>query len=298
MTNEWQVWLAEQFMHGLFVVLRICIIVGLAYTALRFIQALLDRFSAVLAGRPAGDRELPERVRTIHQILRTSAAVFIWTLAGVMVLKELGIAIGPILAGAGIAGLALGFGAQTLVKDMITGLFILIEDQFRVGDVVRAGGHAGKVEKITLRTVWLRDAEGVVHILPFGSLNGVENLTHEWRNVVLDIGIAYRSDLDRAMEAMGKVLKELVQEEDFQAAVLEPPEVLGVQRLDDSAVVLRAVLKTTPDAVWTVRREALRRIKQRFDEESIEIPYPQMTVWLSQPEPGAGRPTRKRRKKA
>lgn len=281
MNQDWQVWVAEQTLHGFIIILHIILILALALVGQRMIRSLLNRIVALMIkDHEIEKNKIDARVKTLQQVIGTSLGTLLWSIAGIMVLRELGIAIGPLLAGAGIASLALGFGAQTLVKDILTGLFILIENQFKIDDVIRVSGHIGKVEKMTLRTVWLRDYEGILHIIPWGALESLENLSHTWRNVILDIGIAYQSDLVHALKILSSELREMAQEPEWKTRILEPPEVMGVQSLDESSVTLRATIKTTPDDLWPVRRESLRRIKLRFDREGIEIPFPQRTVWL------------------
>jgi len=200
--------------------------------------------------------------------------------ASFMILKEVGVDIAPLLAGVGIAGLAIGFGAQTLVKDFLTGFFILMENQYRVGDVVKIGDHAGLVEKIKLRTTVLRDLEGIVHIIPNGEVQSVRNMTYEWSRVVLDIGVAYKEDVDKVIQVLKDVGKKMRQEEPYSQFMLEDPQILGVDNFGDSAVTIKMLAKTCPLKQWDVGREMKRRIKHAFDKEGIEIPFPQRTVYI------------------
>ena len=231
-----------------------------------------------------------QRARTLLPLLRNVLAVVIGLLTGLVVLSELGISIGPLLAGAGVAGLALGFGAQTLVKDFITGLFILMEDSIQVGDVARVGGKIGVVESLTVRTVRLRDLRGTVHTVPFSSVDTIENLTKEYSYAVIDIGVAYREDYDHVVALLTQVGKEMAEDPKMAPNLLEPLDVMGLDQLADSAVVIRVRFKTPPLKQWGVRREFLRRVKQRFDKEGIEIPFPHATLYFGADCDGAAPP--------
>jgi small conductance mechanosensitive channel len=188
--------------------------------------------------------------------------------------------IGPLIAGAGVAGLAIGFGAQSLVKDVITGFFILLEDQIRVGDVVEAGGVSGLVESMNLRTTVLRDLQGRVHVIPNGEIKVVTNMTKEWSRAVVDVSVSYREDLEEVLRVVRGVCDELAADPDVAPVVLDRPEVLGVDSLGDSSVAIRVMIKTRPLEQWRVAREFRRRVKNTFAARGIEIPYPQRTVHL------------------
>jgi small-conductance mechanosensitive channel len=229
---------------------------------------------------PATKSEREKRAETLVHIIRNTIKIFIYIVAMFMILRELGVDIAPLLAGVGIAGLAIGFGAQTLVKDFITGFFILMENQYRVGDVVKIGDHAGLVEKIQLRTTVLRDLEGIVHIIPNGEVQSVRNMTYEWSRVVLDIGVAYKEDVDKVMGVLKDVGKKMRQEEPYRQFMLEDPQILGVDDFGDSAVTIKMLAKTCPLKQWDVGRELKRRIKYAFDKEGIEIPFPHRTLFL------------------
>ena len=229
---------------------------------------------------PATKSEREKRAETLVHIVKNAIKVFIYIVASFMILREIGVDIAPLLAGVGIAGLAIGFGAQTLVKDFLTGFFILMENQYRVGDVVKIGDHAGLVEKIKLRTTTLRDLQGVVHIIPNGEVQSVNNMTHEWSRAVLDIGVAYKEDVDRVIGVLERVGKELRQEEAYSQIMLEDPQILGVDNFGESEVTIKMITKTCPLKQWQVARELRRRIKYAFDREGIEIPFPQRTVYM------------------
>ncbi len=195
-----------------------------------------------------------------------------------MALREIGLDITPLLAGAGVAGLAIGFGAQSLIKDVIAGFFILMEDQFHVGDVIQAAGVSGQVERMSLRTTIVRDLQGTVHFIPNGEIKVASNLTKEWSRAVLEVGIDYQEDLDRTLHVLAEVGRELAADASFGPMVLEPPQVLGVESLGESQVTLRLLIKTLPSKQWDVARELRRRIKNRFDREKIALPYPHRVV--------------------
>jgi small conductance mechanosensitive channel len=229
---------------------------------------------------PATKSEREKRAETLVHIVKNAIKVFIYIVASFMILREIGVDIAPLLAGVGIAGLAIGFGAQTLVKDFLTGFFILMENQYRVGDVVKIGDHAGLVEKIKLRTTTLRDLQGVVHIIPNGEVQSVNNMTHQWSRAVLDIGVAYKEDVDKVIGVLEQVGKELRQEEPYNEIMLEDPQILGVDNFGESEVTIKMLAKTCPLKQWQVGRELRRRIKYAFDREGIEIPFPQRTVYM------------------
>jgi small conductance mechanosensitive channel len=213
------------------------------------------------------------------QVSRYAVAVTIVVVAGMLVLDRLGISIAPLIATAGVAGIAIGFGVQSLVKDYFTGIVLLVEDQIRKGEVIEAGGKAGLVEEITLRYVRLRDYDGNVHFIPNGTISAVTNLSREYAYTVIDAGVAYGADLDRAFGVMREVAAGMRADPAFASRIREDLEVAGVERWESSAVVLRARMKVAPLEQWNVKRELLRRLKYAFDAAGIEIPYPHLTVY-------------------
>lgn len=219
------------------------------------------------------------RAQTLWSMLRRLVMLVLVVTAVLTVAAVWEIPQGPFLAVGSAVGVAIGFGAQDLVRDVISGFFILAEDQFHIGDVVRIADVAGAVEDIRPRVTVLRDLDGNVHYVPNGQIKVTSNLTQRFAQVVVDVGVAYRTDVDRALEVLGAVLEEMGSDEQWGPLFIEPPQVLGVDQLADSAVVLRAVVKVTADERWNVRREALRRVKNRFDAEGIEIPFPHLTVY-------------------
>lgn len=222
------------------------------------------------------------RIRTLLPLIRNALLILISVMATLIVLSEIGIDIAPLLAGAGVVGLAVGFGAQSLVKDVITGAFILFEDTISVGDVVDINGKSGVVEGMTVRTIRLRDLSGSVHTLPFGSIETVTNMTRDFSYYLLDVGVAYRESTDEVSDILREIDAELRADPKYSAEILEPIEILGVDRFEDSAVILRARIKTRPIEQWEVGREFNRRIKMKFDERGIEMPFPHRTLYFGE----------------
>jgi small conductance mechanosensitive channel len=264
---------------------RVVVILGGAYLGTLAIRrfARVVRVSALSAmTRHAGGSafELEKRANTIVGIVRKAAASLLWSVAGVMALREIGFDVTPILAGAGVVGLAVGFGAQNLVRDVISGFFMLIENQIRVNDVAVINGTSGLVEEINLRTTVLRSVDGVVHTFPNGTITTLSNMTREYSYYVFDVGVAYKEDTDRVTDVLREVAEQIRGEAPYAALILEPLEVLGVDRFTDSAVVIRARIKTQPIQQWMVGREMNRRIKKRFDELGIEIPFPHTSLYF------------------
>jgi len=238
--------------------------------------------------------ERSQRARTLLPLLRTTLSVILVVIVTLVALSELGVNIGPLLAGAGVVGLAVGFGSQKLVQDVINGAFILIEDSISVGDVVKVGDHAGLVEAISIRTVRLRDLNGNVHTIPFSAVSTVVNMTKEFSYHVFDVGVSYREDTDHVVEVLKGIGEELRQDPRYGPLILEPLEVQGVDRFEDSAVIIRARIKTRPIQQWNVGREFNRRLKKRFDELGIEIPFPHRTLYFGVDKEGRAPPARVR----
>ncbi len=224
--------------------------------------------------------ETEKRVRTVSGVARKAMILLIWTIAWLMILKEMNFDVRPLLAGAGVVGVAIGFGAQGVVKDMVSGFFLLMENQIRINDVAIINGKGGLVEEINLRTTVLRDEDGAVHIFPNGAIQGISNLTREYSYYLFNLSVAYTGDSDHAIEVLKEIANQLMQEEPYQSAVLAPLEVMGVDKLADSAVVIKARFKTLPGKQWLIGREMNRRIKKRFEEAHIEMPFPTHTVQL------------------
>lgn len=264
--------------------IQILIIVVGAFLCIRILRILIIKSRNRMAASEKTTAERSKRLETLSNIIETTVRVVVLIAALLMVLKEIGINIGPLLAGAGIVGLAVGFGAQSLVKDVISGFFILLENHMNVGDVVRIAGEAGLVESINLRITVLRDLEGRVHIIPNGSIEVVTNFTKEWSRAVLEIGVAYKEDVDRVIEILKEVGEELRQDQEFGPMILEPLDVLGLDSFGSSSVNIKVMFKTQPIKQWTIAREYRRRVKKAFDQQNIEIPFPHVTLYMGEGE--------------
>lgn len=222
-----------------------------------------------------------QRLDALKAVLDSILAVVVWTIALLVILHvTFGVSLAPLLAGAGVAGLALGFGAQDLVKDFISGFFMLAEDQFGVGDVVDVGEATGVVESVSLRTTLIREVTGTLWHIPNGEIRRVGNMSQEWSRALLDIGVAYGADIDHASAVIKSVADEMAGEQRFQELFLDDPEIWGVESLGDSSVLIRLVIKTKPGEQWGISRELRRRIKLALDAAEVEIPFPQRTLWL------------------
>jgi len=256
-----------------------------AWVTNRLVGKLADRIVAAADdGDDAHFSAAERRTATIAGLLRSLGTVLVALLAGLLTLN-LFISIGPILAGAGVLGLAVSFGAQSLVKDVIAGFFILLENQFAVGDTIEVAGKSGTVELMTLRIVQLRDLEGVLHTVPNGQIGTVSNKTRAWSQAVVDVGVGYDVPADRALEVFADEALAFAADEAWGEQLDGPPEVLGIQSLGDSSVVIRTVLKTLPGRQWASGREFRRRLKNRLDREGIEIPFPQRTIHVRSDRP-------------
>ena len=266
--------------------LRIGLILIAGYVGARLLRLGLGRLESALITAGERTEAVPgaakKRVTTLVGLLRTIAIVGLWAVVVIITLEQIGLNITPILAGAGIIGLAVGFGAQNLVRDLISGFFMVMEDQVRVGDVAIVNGTGGLVEAISFRTIVLRDLSGVVHIFPNGTINTLSNMTKVWSGYVMDVGVAYKEDTDHVVEVMRRVGDELRQDPDLGPKILEPIEVFGVDDFADSAVVIKARLKTHPIQQWGVGREYRRRLKKAFDAEGIEIPFPHRSIYVGE----------------
>ncbi|MBN2262215.1 MAG: mechanosensitive ion channel family protein [Prolixibacteraceae bacterium] len=256
----------------------------ITFVALKLYRFMIKRLSNFILNRAyknatIDDVEAEKRIKTLMGILLGIGKILIWATAIMVLLNKLNIDIKPILAGAGIVGLAVGFGAQELVRDFISGFFILLENQIRTGDVAIINGTGGSVEKIELRTTTLRDFSGVVHIFQNGKINTISNMTKEWSAVVLDMGVAYKEDPEKVIQIMTDVGLKMQDDAEFGPKIIEPIEVVGVDNFADSAVVIRARIKTRPIEQWNVGREYRKRLKKAFDQNGIEIPFPHTTIY-------------------
>lgn len=261
-----------------------------------FVTAVLERLIGRIIRRVVGKAARPDmfrskrdeelREKTISGILRTTVRVVLWLLAVLLILAQLGINLGPLIAGAGIAGVAIGFGAQSLVKDMISGMFILLENQYRVGDVVEINQTvSGTVEKFTLRTTVLRNLDGMQQHIPNGEITLATNMTIDYANVNLDVGVSYDTDIDKVEEVVNKVGIEMAEDPKWKDVVIEAPAFLRVNDFGDSAVIVKITGKTKPMMQWSITGELRRRIKTAFDKNNIEIPFPQRVIHESNSKP-------------
>lgn len=255
---------------------RLAIIVAGSLALVRLLKLASDRIVRAVAEAGADQvSEREKRALTLAGIVKTVGTTAIVIIATMMGLQEFGLNITPIIAGAGVVGLAVGFGAQSLIKDVIAGFFIILEGQFGVGDVIKTGDISGHVERLNLRVTTLRDFNsGAVHFIPNSELKVVSNLTKEWSRVALDIGVAYREDIDRVVVVLQRIGQELAQDQRVGPLILEPPEVLGIESFGESQVTIKVLVKTLPQRQWEVAREFRRRIKVTFGKEGIEMPYP------------------------
>jgi len=258
---------------------RIAAILVLAFIVVRLLAGVIvraEREMSIGTGLDALERR--KRAQTLASVVRRALSALIWTTAVLIVLRELDVDITPVLTGAGIVGLAIGFGAQTLVRDVISGFFLIIEDQVRVGDVALVNDIGGLVEQINLRTIVLRDLEGAVHVIPNGEIKTLSNRTKDYSYYVIDVGVDYGEDTDRVIAAVKGVGAELGADPVHGPNILEPIEIMGVDDFKDSSVSMKFRIKTVPLKQWEVGRELRRRIKRAFDAEGIRIPFPQVEV--------------------
>jgi moderate conductance mechanosensitive channel len=269
--------------------LRIGLILVIGYLAIRFVRLGLRQLERVIILANEAGEQVPgtakKRAATLTGILRTIALAMIWAIVIIEILHQVGLDIRPILAGAGILGLAVGFGAQNLIRDLISGFFIILENQVQLGDVAVINGTGGLVESITFRIITLRDFSGVVHVFPNGTITTLSNMTMEWSAFVLDMGVAYKEDTDRVADVMRQVGEDLREDPRFRDKFVSPIEIVGVDNFADSAVVIRIRIKTRPLEQWNVGREYRRRVKQAFDARGIEIPFPHRTLYMGEASP-------------
>jgi small-conductance mechanosensitive channel len=283
--------------------LRILFILVLAWIVARVLRAMVGRFATELAER--GTKPAPEasenkllrtvtrsaqreqhkvraqrRAVTLGAMLESLVSILVWTTAAFMVLGEIGVSLGPLIASAGIAGIALGFGAQSIVRDFLSGIFVIIEDQYGVGDVIDIGEAIGTVEEVGFRTTLVRDVSGVLWTVPNGVIQRVGNYSQIWSKSIFDIEVAYDTDIDEAMTVIKGTLDEVWHENLEDATIIEEPEVQGIQAFGESAVIIRAAVKTDPAEQWTAARIINGRLKKSLDQAGIEIPFPQRTVWV------------------
>jgi small conductance mechanosensitive channel len=266
--------------------LRIVLIVVAAYIGLRLLRLALNRLETLLIRAATAAEVIPEsatkRIRTLMSVLWTVVAGLVWFVAVLSTLGQIGVNITPVLAGAGIVGLAIGFGAQNLVKDLVSGFFLILENQVRVGDVAIINGTGGLVEAISFRTIVLRDEAAVVHVFPNGSITTLSNMTKDWSAYVVSVNVAYKEDPDRVVDVMRRVAEEMYTEPKYRSVMLEPIEIFGVDGFTDGGVTIKARLKTRPLEQFAIGREYRRRLKKAFDAEGIEMPASQRAVRMGE----------------
>jgi small conductance mechanosensitive channel len=266
--------------------LRILVVLAIAFIAKVALRRLLNSLEKRLVSRKVIEgetqSEAAKRAETIMKLVRQAANITLFSITSLILLDQLGVDIGPVLASAGVIGVAIGFGAQSLVKDVISGLFMLLENQIRVNDAVVINGTPGFVEQVNFRTLVLRDLGGVVHVFPNGQISTLSNRSHEWSAYLFDIGVAYKEDTDHVIEVMERVGAEMYQEECWRKLMLGDLEIFGVDSFGDSGVTIKGRLRTKPVRQWDVGRQFLRRVKQAFDAEGIEIPFPHRTLYFGE----------------
>lgn len=269
--------------------LKIALILIGTFVVILMVKAVSSRL-LVLFTRDKEDIESKKRAETLASVIKNLLKVIILILAVMTILGQLRVEIGPLLAAAGIVGLAIGFAGQSLVKDVINGFFLLLEDQIRVGDVVQIAGKGGLVERINLKMTVVRDLAGNVHYVPNGNIDTVTNMTKDYSRYVFEIGVAYREDVDEVMEVIKEVDEELRNDPNFSGDILQPIEILGLDQFADSALIIKARTTTKPIKQWSVGREFNRRLKKKFNERDIEIPFPHLTLYMGQDKKGQAPP--------
>lgn len=262
---------------------KVLVILVLAFAMLKLVDIISrkvgESFGHKDAAEDVASREREKRRETLIGIVKRAGTIAIWTLVVILLLMQVGVDVAPLIAGAGIIGLAVGFGAQELVRDVITGFFILLENQVRNGDVAIVNGQGGLVEAIGLRTIRLRDLAGTVHVFQNGKISTLANMTKDWSAMVFDFRVAYKEDTDRVVQVIQRVADELRKDETLRPKILEDIEIFGVDSMGENEVIIKARLKTQPIEQWTVGREFNRRIKYAFDAEGIKFPFPHRTLY-------------------
>ena len=269
--------LDEGFRAALSTTLRIALILVIAWMAQLVAARLIRVFREVMQRRVGGE---VARIQTLARVFRNAAAVVIVLVAGMLILGELGISVAPILATAGVAGIAIGFGAQSLIKDYFNGAFLLLDDQIREGDVVSVAGLGGFVEQVTLRYVRLRNFDGHVYYVPNGEITIVTNMTREFATPVIEVTVAYREDLDEALAVIRELGNAMRAEPEWADKIVADTEIIGVERWAESGVILRARLRVVPPIQqWNVKREFLKRLKKAYEARGIEVGLPRLTIY-------------------
>ncbi len=277
-----EIWLIN---HGLKIILLIILIL----VALKIVRIISRKIFDQFRGDDAGV-EMKKRADTLSEIIRFIMAAVVLTIGLIMILGEFGVQIGPVLAAAGIVGVAVGFGGQYLVQDVISGFFIILQDQVRLGDVVQIGDKGGLVEKVSLKNIVLRDLAGNVHFIRNGNINVITNMTKDFSQYVFDIGVAYRENVDEVVKLVKEIDQDMRNDPDYKNDILAPIEILGLDKFADSAIIIKARTKTKPIQQWRIGREFNRRMKIKFDENNIEIPFPHVTLYMGEGKQGGAPP--------
>ena len=275
-TKSWmmlQAWIGANSVHAI----RILAILVVAFVVLRFIRAFVPRLREHIAGRQESIEDA-KRIQTLLRVAHYLLTASTLAVAVLLVLGEVGISLAPILGAAGVVGIAVGFGAQTLVKDYVSGFLLLLENQIRVGDAVEISGKSGVVEEVTLRFIRLRDFGGNVHFIPNNTIGVITNSSLGFAYAVLDVGIAYGSDIEVSMQVMRDVDESMREDASFAGKILKPLEIAGVDQWADSSVMIKARIQVKPLEQWHVRREYLKRLKIAFDAKGVEIPFPHVKL--------------------
>jgi small-conductance mechanosensitive channel len=270
---------------------KIILIVVFALVLIKIIKVISNRLSSVFL-KKGTDEESEKRAKTLTSVIQNFLIILVLVVAVITIIGQLGIEIAPLLATAGIAGVAIGFAGQSLIKDIINGFFLLLWDQIRVGDFVQISDKRGLVEMINLKMTVLRDLNGNVHYIPNGIIDVVTNMTKDFSRYLFEIGVAYREDVDEVIEIIREIDEELRNDPDFKEDILEPIEIFGLDKFADSALIIKARTTTKPLKQWRIGREFNRRLKKKFDEEDIEIPFPHRTLYIGQDKKGNAAPLR------
>ncbi|MDD3626045.1 MAG: mechanosensitive ion channel family protein [bacterium] len=258
------------------VILLIMFIINMA------LKALSNRITKTIDKWDEDESSREKRAKTLIKVLHHAVTVIIVVIGSLMIFREVGINITPLLTGAGIVGVAIGFGAQSIFKDFFSGFFILLENQYRVGDIIKLGEIAGEVEEINLRITKIRDLQGILHFIPNGEIRSVSNMTFHWSKSVVDIPVAYESDAGKVFNVLAKVAEEIMKRKDLKKLILEKPSITGIESFGDSSIGFRMLIKTKPKQQWEVSRQVRLAVKENFEKEGIEIPYTHIQIINSQ----------------
>ncbi len=263
--------------HGI----KVAIIFIAAFIILRILKIVIKKALKTAVEKTYENRDgkaLEKRTATLETVFYSTIKIVIWTIAFLMIISEFGINVGPVLAAVGVAGLAFGFGAQYLIRDLISGLFIILEDQYRKDDVIKINNTTGVVEDINLRKTIIRDLDGTEHHVPNGEIKMASNLSKGWSRVNLNIGVSYDTDLEKAIRILNEIGEKITKDKNWKDIIIKAPQVLGVNKFAESAIEIKVLGETKPGEHWNVARELRKRIKKTFDEKGIEIPFPHMVI--------------------